>query len=73
VEYQRKESAWRCIVLLKARELAHYLTEKKRNLDFSNPPYEFDRQDSDEMRRKILATQYAEWKKWGSPRGRCFT
>jgi len=29
------------------------------------PFYEIDRQDSDEMRRKILSILYAEWKKMG--------
>ena len=69
VEYQGKESAWSNIIFLKTRELAHYLTGKKRKLDFSTPSYEIDRQDSDEMRRKILAIPYAEWKKMGFSKG----
>ena len=72
VEYQGKESAWSYIIFLKTRELAHYLTGKKRKLDFSTPLYEIDRQDSDEIRRKILAIPYAEWKKMGFSKGTLF-
>jgi len=69
VEYQGKETAWSYVIFLKTRELAHYLTGKKRKLDFAAPPYEIKRQDSDEMRRKILAIPYAEWKKMGFSKG----
>lgn len=69
MEYQGKETAWSYIIFLKTRELAHYLTGKKRKLDFATPPYEIERQDSDEMRRKILAIPYAEWKKMGFSKG----
>ena len=69
MEYQGKESAWSYIIFLKTRELAHYLSGKKRTFEFSTPAYEIDRQDSDEMRRKILAIPYAEWKKMGFSKG----
>lgn len=41
-------------------------------LDSSISPYEIDCQDSDEMRRKILAILYAEWKKMGFSKGTLF-
>lgn len=72
VEYQGKENAWSYILLLKIRELTHYLAGKKRKLDFLTPPYEIKRQGSDEMRRKILAISYAEWKKMGFSKGTLF-
>jgi len=69
VEYQGKESAWSYIIFLKTRELAHYPTGKKRALDMVSPSWEIDRQDSDEMRRKILAIPYVAWKKMGFSKG----
>lgn len=72
VEYQGKETAWSYIIFLKTRELAHYLTGKKRKFDFATPPYEIERQDSEEMRRKILTIPYAEWKKMGFSKGTLF-
>lgn len=34
---QGKELMWSYVMLLKGRELAHYLTEKKRKLDLASP------------------------------------
>jgi len=59
-------------IFLKTRELAHYLTRKKRKLGFLTPSYEIDRQDSDEIHRKILVIPYAEWKKMGFSKGTLF-
>jgi CRISP-associated protein Cas1 len=69
VAYQGNEIAWSYIMLLKARELAHYLMGKKRALVFLTPAYYIDRQDSEEMRKKILNISYAEWKKRGYSKG----
>jgi len=38
-------------------------------LDLASPSWVIDRQDSDEMRQKILAIPYAEWKKMGFSKG----
>lgn len=59
IGYQGKEYAWAHVLLLKSRELAHYLIGMKRKLDLGEPAYEIDRQDSDEMRRRILAIPYS--------------
>jgi len=38
-------------------------------LDLASPSWVIDRQDSDEMRQKILAIPYAEWEKMGFSKG----
>ena len=51
------------MIILKARELAHYLVGKQPSLDLISPDYEINRQDSDDIRKKILSIPYTEWKK----------
>jgi CRISPR-associated protein Cas1 len=50
---------------LKTRELAFYLTGRRKNLEFVNPVYKMERNDSEELRKKILDMSYSEWKKMG--------
>jgi CRISP-associated protein Cas1 len=69
IEYQGKEYTWAYVLLLKTRELAHYLVGKKGKLDLVSPGYEVDRQDSDEIRRKILSISYTDWKNLGFSKG----
>ncbi|KQC05624.1 MAG: hypothetical protein APR53_07080 [Methanoculleus sp. SDB] len=69
VESQGKQSTWRNVLLLKTRELAHYLLRKKRSIDLSTPEYDLARQDSVEMRQKILSISYDEWEKMGFSKG----
>jgi CRISP-associated protein Cas1 len=57
------------VVLLKARELAHYLTGKKEYLDFLKPKCQIERQDFEDVRRRICSISYAEWKKMGASKG----
>jgi CRISPR-associated protein Cas1 len=57
------------VIILKARELAHYLVGKQPSLDLISPDYEINRQDSDNIRKKILSIPYGEWKKRGFSRG----
>ncbi len=68
-EYQGKECMLSYVMLLKTRELAQYLTGKKRTLDFKSPEFSLDRQDSDEMRKKILDISYKDWKEMGFSKG----
>jgi CRISPR-associated protein Cas1 len=56
-------------LLLKTRELAQYLVGKRKIIDFSNPAYSVERQDSDDIRQKILSISYSEWKKMGFSKG----
>jgi CRISP-associated protein Cas1 len=67
-EYQGKEVLWSYVLLLKVRGLAHYRVGKKRTLDFLEPEYDIDRQDSIEMRKKIRDIPYVGWKKKGFSR-----
>ncbi len=69
VSYEGKQTTWGTIILLKARELAHYLTGKKEKLDFVKPEYEIERIDSYDIRQKILNISYADWKKLGFSKG----
>lgn len=55
--------------MLKTRELDQFLSGKKRKLDFTNPSYKIERQDTDEIRKKILSISYSEWKKMGFSKG----
>ncbi len=61
VIYEGKQTTWGSIILLKARELAHYLTSKKKELDFIEPEYEIEMSDSYEIRQKILNIFYVDW------------
>jgi CRISPR-associated protein Cas1 len=57
------------VIDLKAQELSNYLTEKRSRLNFLDPGLELQRKDSDEIRKKILALSYSEWKKLGLSKG----
>lgn len=69
VEYRGKELMWSYVMLLKCRELAHYLTGKTRTLDFMAPEYQVDRVDTVDIRKKILSISYSDWKKLGFSKG----
>lgn len=69
VNYQEKDVSWNYLIFLKTRELAHYLIGKKKPLDLVSPECQIERQDSDEVRKKILAIPYAQWKKRGFSKG----
>jgi CRISPR-associated protein Cas1 len=70
VEYLGKNTAWSYVLFLKTRDLAHYLVGKKKTIpNFSTPEYHIERQDSEEVRRKILSISYADWKKMGFSKG----
>jgi CRISPR-associated protein Cas1 len=69
VKYQEKEVSWNYVILLKTRELTHYLIRKKKSLNFKSPMYQIDRQDSDDTRKKIISISYAQWKKQSFSKG----
>jgi CRISPR-associated protein Cas1 len=69
VEYGGKQNSWSYIIQLKTRELAQDLTGTRKKLDFLTPSYEIPRQDSEEIRKKILSISYTEWKKLGFSKG----
>jgi len=70
-EYQNKEIAYSYLILLKTRELAHYLTGLKPTISFleNSTKIKISRPDSDEMRHKILSISYTEWEKMGFSKG----
>jgi CRISPR-associated protein Cas1 len=69
VKIQGKQNSWSYVILLKTRELAHYLVGKNESIDFSLPDYEIKREDSIEIRKKILDISYTDWKKLGFSKG----
>jgi CRISPR-associated protein Cas1 len=40
-----------------------------QSLDFSNPEYIIDRQDSEDVRQKILSISYTDWENMGFSKG----
>jgi CRISPR-associated protein Cas1 len=69
IAYKKESVMWSYALLLKTRELAQYLVEKRKIIDFSNPAYSVERQDSDDIRQKILSISYSDWKKMGLSKG----
>ncbi len=52
VSYDNKQTTWGSVLLLKTRELSHYLTGKTKRLEFVNPEFGVFRVDSQEIRQK---------------------
>jgi len=69
VKYKNQNWQWSSIIDLKAQELANYLLGKRKDIDFCTPSYKLDRIDNKELRDKILAISYSEWKKLGYSKG----
>ncbi|WP_209621070.1 CRISPR-associated protein Cas1 [Methanolobus bombayensis] len=69
VPYEKQSVMWSYDLLLKTRELAQYLIGKRKTLDFSKPAYAVERQDSEDIKQKILSISYSEWKKMGFSKG----
>lgn len=67
--YLGMEYSWHYIILLKARELGQYLMEKRKTLKFSEPNVRLNRNDSHELREKIIDLSYSEGKKIGIGKG----
>jgi CRISPR-associated protein Cas1 len=67
--YQKQSVMWSYALLLKTRELAQYLVEKRKSIDFSKPAYSIERQDSEEIRQKILSISYTQWENMGFSKG----
>jgi CRISPR-associated protein Cas1 len=69
VSYKGNMTMWSYVMFLKTRELAQYLTDKRKDIDFIVPQYETKRQDSSDIRKKILSISYSDWKKLGFSKG----
>jgi len=68
-EYQGKECAWSYLILLKTRELAHYLAGKKKCVNFCAPVRNVLRNDTKIIREQILRISYKEWQEKGFSKG----
>jgi CRISPR-associated protein Cas1 len=69
VSYQGNMTMWSYAMFLKTRELAQYLVGKRQETDFVEPQYETKRQDTSDIRQKILSISYSDWKKLGFSKG----
>lgn len=69
VEYRKKNTTWGSVLLLKGRELSQYLVGKRKTIEFFKPAYIGKRDDTDLLRKKILAISYKEWKDMGFSKG----
>ncbi|MFH1591457.1 MAG: CRISPR-associated endonuclease Cas1 [archaeon] len=67
--YKGKTCSWKALILNKTTELAHHLNGKRKTLDLTKPRPVLDRQDTEAIRKKILAISYSEWEKRGYSRG----
>ena len=67
--YQKQSVMWSYALLLKTRELAQYLVEKKKTVDFCKPEYTIARLDSEDIRQKILNISYTDWENMGFSKG----
>jgi CRISP-associated protein Cas1 len=54
---------------VKVREFPHYIVVNQKSLNLISPDYEIDRQDTGDIRKKILSIPYTEWKKRGFSKG----
>ncbi|NPE30342.1 CRISPR-associated endonuclease Cas1 [Methanococcoides sp. SA1] len=72
VEYRKKNSSWGSVLLVKTRELSHQLVGKRKTIDFSNPVYVGERDDTDLLRKKIIDMSYTEWKKMRFSKGNLY-
>ena len=69
IKYVGGNRTWSYVILLKARELAHYLIGKRKKLDFTTPHEPLTRIDTAEIRQKIIDISYIQWEKLGFSRG----
>ena len=56
-------------MLMKTQELSHYLTGKKKTIDFTKPAPQLRRIDNKKLREKILKLSYYKWMKAGYSKG----
>lgn len=69
VRYKNHSREWKTIIHEKSRELAHYLTHRRKRIDFSQPQPHLQRIDTHRLREQILNMSYTEWKNMGYSKG----
>ena len=67
--YHKQSVMWSYALLLKNRELAQFLIEEKKSVDFCKPEYTIARQDSEDIRQKILSISFTDWDNMGFSKG----
>ena len=70
--YNKKNFDWTQIISMKVGELGDYLDGKCKTIDFTSPVPSLIREDSVEIRSKILSIGYNEWMKAGNSKGSLF-
>jgi len=65
IEYKGKNYSWDTIIQLKSRELARFILEKNRKMNFSKPFVNLERLDTKELRKKILTLSVPDARKIG--------
>lgn len=69
VEHRSRDYTWSYVLMTQTLDLAHYLIGKKKKLDFASPVPDLNRDDTPEMREKILKTSIYRWQKKGFSKG----
>lgn len=69
VQYKGQASTWSYVLLSQVRDLAFYLLGKIKDFDLTQPTANIIREDTKEIREKILNISYSEWKKRGFSKG----
>lgn len=69
VKHRSREYTWSYVLMTQTLDLAHYLIGKKKKLDFASPVPDLNRNDTTEMREKILKTSIYRWHKKGFSKG----
>ncbi|MDR6223511.1 hypothetical protein [Methanococcoides alaskense] len=52
VEYRKKNSSWRSVLLVKARKLSYQLVGKRKTIEFIEPVFVVKRDDPDLFKKK---------------------
>lgn len=69
VQFKEKSWEWGYVIGQKTGELADYIACKRKTLDLAMPLPTFARDDSAELRQKILDMTYSDWKSMGFSKG----
>lgn len=69
VYYRDREYSWSYVVMTQTIELAHYLLGKKESFNLSLPIPDLSRDDTKELREKILNISIYRWQKAGFSKG----
>jgi CRISPR-associated protein Cas1 len=69
VSYKNRSWEWRSVIHQKAGELVECLDGKRTSVDFITPYPVITRDDSEELRSKILSIGYNDWMKAGNSKG----